>query len=516
MENGAYTGIEDEVEIDLLDLFWELLMQWKPILVCMVLCGCLLMPAMYLKDMRRYRASVAASEELIKKVSGETDEESAEEMSSALEETEQKAVDNAVLSYRQLLDLQYVYDTTVRYHLDPKSLQALTLSYRLHADDAGQLSVLRDAYASCLGKMDAKKQIADAYGIASLDEAEQMVSVSGGDAASTIAGSTDITLKVVAYLVDDTDADAVSECIQSIIKSYKAEAGNMIGGHSVTLLSEEEEALRDTAIFSERADIESRIVGLESTINTTTAAFSDEQKQVYDYLTAKLDEEYGIEDADGEDKDEKAAVKDTAEQPDEASADEAADIDKPSMNPKYFLLGMLLGAFLYAGIYVVWWIISPRVRQSDEMAGWLGIRPLGEIRSYPAKSAAEKFFKDKWIYGIRYKNRLDTEGALATIRERIQLMPENANGLLFIQPTEMTDRQKEFVDRIVREAGRDITVVLPEEAASVAIEERLAEHPQVVLVSSAGKTPYKAVRRLYAGCRNYGADFYGHILIEAM
>lgn len=511
MENGAYTGIDDEVEIDLLDLFWELLMQWKPILICMVLCGCLLMPAMYLKNLRSYQASVAASEELIKKVSGEIDEESAEEMSSALEETEQKAVDNAVLSYQQLLDLKYVYDTTVRYHLDPRSLQTLTLVYRLHANDAGQLSVLRDVYVALFGKTDVKKQIAAAYGISSLDEAGQMVSVSGGDATSTIAGSTDIAFNVRAYLTADTDADAISECIRSIIKSYKAEAESAIGGHSVTLISEEEGTYRDTTIFTERADIESRIVTLETTIDTTTAAFSDEQKQVYDYLTSELDKEYGIED----DKEDEERLEDEADSSAQTEASEE-NIDRPSMNPKYFLLGMLLGAFLYAGVYVVWWVISPKVRQSDEMAGWLGVRPLGEIRGYPAKTAMEKFFKDKWVYDIRYKNRLDTEDALATIHERLQLMPENENGLLFIQPTEMTEHQKEYVDRIVRDAGREITLISPEEAASVSIEEKLAERPQVVLVSSAGKTPYKAVRRLFAGCRNYGADLYGHILIEAM
>ena len=504
MENGAYTGIEDEVEIDLLDLFWELLMQWKPILICMVLCGSLLMPAMYLKNLRSYRASLAASEALIEKVSGAEDEEAAEEMGSALEDTEQKAVDNAVMSYRQLQDLQYVYDSTIQYRLDLRNLRTLNMLYGIQVEDGSRAYVVCDAYVAHLNSTEAKKELAAVYGLTDPEEAGQMVNpVTGSAGVNPVTGSAGVDFSVEALIPEGVDAEEVADCIERICKEYQTESGKGLGTNTISLISKDERAFADTAIISARADLENRIMSAEATLKTAYDAFSDDQKRVYDYLISQMDPEA--------DKEDEAAADESA-----AASATQADIAAPAMNPKYFLLGMLLGAFLYAGVYVVWWVMSPKVRQSDEMTGWLGVRPLGEIRGYPAKTAVEKFFKDKWVYSIRYKDRLDAEKALLTIRERLQLMPENANGLLFIQPTEMTARQKEFVDRIIQDASREIMLISPEEAASVEIEEQLARHPQVVLVSSAGRTPYKAVRRLYAGCRNYGADLYGHILIEAM
>ena len=514
MEEGNYSGYENEIEIDLIDLIWELVMQWKPIAVCMLLCGCLLMPLMYVKNAHSYNASIEETEkskELIARLENEAEDtaDEEEEEEDILTEAEWNAVNSLVLTYRQLLDAQKRYNATVSYRIDPYHRRSLTIYYQLHTDDKSMLFMLRNLYASCFSNSKVYEKMADAYGMSDITEVRQLFSFGGGDASTTLEGSTDLLMSASATLLDDTDVKAVSECMQSVIKDYKEQAQRLAGAHTMTYISEDVSEYFDTATLDARTLAEQSMAGLKSTINSTLLSFTDVQKQVFEYLKEQVDEEYDdLEQAPDTDFVAMTGIEDVS------GIDE--ELVPATMSPKYFLLGMILGAFLYAGVYVVWWVLSPRIRQVGDLTGTMGVRAIGELRAYPGKTAMQRFFRDPWVYGLRYKKKLDTAEALRDIRERISLMPEGEGDLLFIVPTALTDWQQGFVDRMVADSGRTIGIVGPSEADTVSLEERLASHPQVILVSSAGKTAYRYAGKLFGACRTYGAALYGHILIEAV
>ena len=518
MDNRSYLGYEDEIEIDLIDLFWELLMRWKPIALCMLLCGCLLMPLMYVRSMHSYNASLAAREELNSKIEKESGyevsdpEEEDEEQEPLLEDAQKDAVEGLVLSYRQLLDNQKIYDSTVRFRLDPDHMHSEVLYFHIHTDDPGQLTMVRDMYVSLFSTTEIKEKIADAYDMDDLYEAGQMLSVGGGDIAYTLPDSTDIKIYAQAILTPDTDAKKVASCIKSVIEDYTPEVKKTVGDHSITFMFNDEREYRDTALVTERAASESAIMSLRNTINTTLATFTDEQKQFYEYLTAKVDEEYGSNSELASDE----AADSSEENTDTAAASSDEELTPPSMSPKYFLLGMLLGAFAFCGVYFVLKVIRPGINQVSDLLGTMGVHGLGELRAYPGKGAWDIFMCDPFVYGIRYKKKLDTDKEINDIRDRISLMPEYDGETVYAVPTALTAWQQDKLNTILSDTKDSAVVLDPQEFDSIKLEEKLAKHPRVILVSSAQKTPYRTASKLFGACRMYEAKLVGHILLEAV
>ena len=61
----ASLRIQDEAEIDLIDVFIRLLIQWRPIMVISIICGVLVFIISYQKDISRYHEELAEREEVL-------------------------------------------------------------------------------------------------------------------------------------------------------------------------------------------------------------------------------------------------------------------------------------------------------------------------------------------------------------------------------------------------------------------------------------------------------------------
>ena len=134
-----------EIEIDLIDLMWKLLMQWKAILIVCIAMG-LIVPGIKLaKDQAEYRSALAekaAAEEQASKPTGERIEAALE----LLPAGDRQAV-MLVVQQQEFADKQQDYlEKSILLSEDPSNQRTLTLNYLLKSDSDTNMKALVDAY----------------------------------------------------------------------------------------------------------------------------------------------------------------------------------------------------------------------------------------------------------------------------------------------------------------------------------------------------------------------------------
>ena len=140
MNENGYNVYEDEMEIDLVDLMFYLMRQWKTLLLA-VLVGALVGGGIYMMKKASFDQAEASSEE-------EEDEE--ESLEDYVVDPDVKANMELAYQYRQLYLKQLEYNQkSVVMQLDPNAVYTGELRYYMTAgDDTGLISIL---YQNILG-----------------------------------------------------------------------------------------------------------------------------------------------------------------------------------------------------------------------------------------------------------------------------------------------------------------------------------------------------------------------------
>ncbi len=143
MNGNDYNMYEDEMEIDLIDLMFYLMRQWKTLIVAIVI-GALVGGGIYVVKKRSYDQSAMPVQET---------EEEKEALDDYVVDPDVKANMELAYQYRQLYWKQLEYNQkSVIMQLDPNAVYTGELKYYMTAgDDTGLISIL---YQNILGNRD--------------------------------------------------------------------------------------------------------------------------------------------------------------------------------------------------------------------------------------------------------------------------------------------------------------------------------------------------------------------------
>ena len=143
MNGNDYNMYEDEMEIDLIDLMFYLMRQWKTLIVAIVI-GALVGGGIYVVKKRSYDQSAMPVQET---------EEEKEALDDYVVDPDVKANMELAYQYRQLYWKQLEYNQkSVIMQLDPNAVYTGELKYYMTAgDDTGLISIL---YQNILGNKD--------------------------------------------------------------------------------------------------------------------------------------------------------------------------------------------------------------------------------------------------------------------------------------------------------------------------------------------------------------------------
>lgn len=504
-----------EVEIDLIDLMWKLLMQWKAILIVCIITALLVPGAKYIKDRKAYSAALEEQ----KQAEEESSRPAAERIEEALEplsETDRSVI-RILLQQEEMAALQEDYlNNSISLNTDPTSQRSLTIKYLLSTDSGTSMQTLADSYATCIRRNSFKNQLREIIAPESKTEyINELISTYTSAIPDSYADSTIFTVSIV--IPEDTDADKVSALVDSTIESLQGELEQKIGYHTIEKANTEDCHSYNKDLVDRRTNIINTINSLNASVKNTKAAFTEEQAAAFEVIEAiqkaeKEDEENAAEKAAAE-------AKSSSKSADSADAEGAEDgeLVAPRFSKKYALLGLFLGAFLYAGLYVVVLILRRSVASASAASGVTGTRLLGEIYTEADRTGLAKLLMSERVKKWRYGSKLDRDVQVNRIAASIDAIcaHHQADRLTLL----MSGIDKDLTDTVDRLAvrcrnfGADKHVRV---LSADAMEEKEYSVVKNAVYVISDRSKLDDIARLTGLCKDYEVTPFGSVYMEEL
>lgn len=402
-----------EREISLRDLFAEILLHWRRIIVCM-LAGAVIFGIF--SAVQAYHMSVVPEgdkENTWKtkpvKNAGNAEytegniEKSVRSMSKAEQEQEQKRLESVLTDAQAehasgAAAYQVLYQDALAFckqslwmQMDPQKVQKAELMFGVTSADRNSCYEAERVYEDFVRSTELAAYAAKRTG-SSADCMAQAVSLSRGSA-GLLEGCATFQVKIVHYdkeLCKNT-ARAVRDFLINKQKSLAQD--QTVGSHDIALISESYTETADSSVLEQQKKIRSGILEMQAEQAKYLGAFTEQEQAYYDFLVALKTEQ---------DK-EHAQTGSTEDGMQPSGTGGAAGIFK-GVRIRYVLTGMALAAFIYAGCIFLRYVLDEKIRVSDNLKELYGIAQLGILSGQPG--ACRRFaFVDQWIYDFRNRGR---------------------------------------------------------------------------------------------------------------
>lgn len=387
-----------EREISLIDLFAEILLHWRGMLLSALLGAVLLGAFGYMRSMQSAKVQNRMLEE--QRYAAEQQKEMTEEeleniwetnrvlMENRLNETQLASV-NTALVYKECYEEKLNYqENSPLMQLDSFHVQRTDLTFLIQTDANNDAYMIKDIYSDLLIS-------ASLYGYVQ----EQCNLEIGVDELIFLKTSGDGVLKkpnlnvqvvqenesnVLSVKIINSDADtcrAMADAVESYIQKQCQELEDAIGKHKVVLLNRSQGDVSDPDVADLQKTCASDLYSMQSVLNVLTASFSAEQLEYYNFMLE--------------------ARQNSNEQ--ESFAGNATVWATPSLSVKYIVLGVILFAFAYVAMVFVTYIFNNKIRSTDNFQGLYSIPQLGTV----TVSDRKRFLGviDRWILQLRYHNQ---------------------------------------------------------------------------------------------------------------
>lgn len=489
----------EEREINLFDLLAGILSHWRGILVCMLI-GALLMGGF--SYVRAYQRAGTIQE----KQSLQNDDLSSEERLQKLEEqltdTEKIAVYTVLDDEQEYAVYQQYADNSVFMQMDPYCIPVISMLYNIHMDDMGQSYMLRTVYEDLINGTGLLQFVEEQTGISSVSVAE-LISAQAKSNITVLNGVQETgfgndCLKITIYHYDEKECEKLAQCVKDYIEQQYETLSQELGAHEVILLSESAGVVMDTGIRDRQLSYSNTLLSFLTNCAKAKDAFTEDQQTYYELLNGE------------------SGISEESEKAEESETEVQTASSKPSISLKYVVLGAVLFAFLYVGVYFVLYILNGKLRVTDELQRLYNISQLGLIVKDDEK---KKFFIDRWIDAIQNRNKRRFSGAqsleLATAAIKISAGKQKLDTVCLMGCDLSAGADvvcRELKERLEKEniAVKVLDNVLYDAEAMEALESVKG----IVLVEKAMSTMYNEILRELELASRQGITVLGGIVVE--
>ncbi len=453
-------SLKENVELNLADILWKFLMQWRPVLLFSILVALAVSGLKYYKDAKAYNSAVqATTEQKTKKTS--YSEKDIEKLQDKLSDTELNAVETAVFNQRKILTDQKYLDSSILMQIDSQNKHVVYIDYYISGAKPKFSELLCRSFSSRFYDRDILKKISKTMNedIDSDDLQKVMgelidVNYTGTTQSDSMAKGNGyqvttevypvITVSVV--LPSDTDSAAVVKAVNSSMKSISKDLNRTVGKHQLNFLESYDKYTVDNDLKDKQNNVKNEILTSQSSNATAIDSFTDDQKSLYDAEILNLKDEMGIDATETKNSSDKGLTSDsstsekestsassesdttsakesgsdTNSKSDTASGDKSGSTsasddsltslsaEKPSFSKKYCAVGFIAGLFIYIVCYILLIVLRHRVSSGDDIADVTGIRKFGEYHAY-IKTGFARFIWSKRVFEFYYRRYLNLE-----------------------------------------------------------------------------------------------------------
>lgn len=534
----------EEQEIDLIDLFWYILEQWKGWIAAGLIFAVLLSGVMFVKS----GTQVVAAEEGAENLDSDASIAYATSLS-ALEgyanyKLMSQANSNHLFLKINLMDCKKVnYIFQVLPEGNDKA-QPLDYAYSAILSDSAFTGALAD-------KIDKTADPASLADLCSLD---------GGSNSSDANAPRSLVYTFSANIPNSISDSDWAEAVGAALSTYRDKVAATCGAHGLKLIVVNSAPANTTELLKAMNGRISDINSAKSTYKSAYDSLSDEDKAIVAQII-NADEASLSSTTFRMQKDLDAAWKEAGREIPNALADAAkaaADAagagvsgtgDEPQVisvprhfSVKYLALGFILGVFLYCGGVMLYIMFKRVVRREDELEHATGIRNFGAVYQYPytgllallhdrriynrrrgISSGAAKAGSSKLEAGMAAYDAACGNEALAemdTIARNLSSMLSyrESSDITFItlgtpNDTATTIRDSQ-IDSLMA-SGLNVSTVLIEGGLEAVPDSVFTDMKAAFLVLLSGTTNWKDIAELAKRLRQYNIEILGSEFIEA-
>ena len=498
-----------EREIDLIDLMWRLLEQWRLIIV-VALIGAILLPLLI-----GFKSSLDSSNKMA--IESETSESEIDPEIQAQLDSEYNSLSTALSSYIGYKSLEYLYQNSVLSQVDFKDGISVSSEYEIRLGDSNQrILPLYSTYMDIINNeafTDAllEKYYADAIPGSLYD----VCNVSGSMPTSTDDSDVAI-ITIQTTLPSNVSVEDWNDVLDSAISAYKKEVDKNLGKHNLTLISTNSREANDADLVRNQNQRTTEINTAQNTYKTAYNALTDDNKTIIDDLISKYEAKkyYNLYSAMADlDKVWSKHTKEVIATSTEASAGGTVSL-LSAFSKKNIALGFMLAVVLYVCIYFAYVVLTKKVQNADELETMIGVNNFGGIYEYPYEGLLSQFAHDKKIYAKRHKS-VGADKIAEDLSARLKFNDKTDVQLIVCgngndKTNTILTAQKSSLEK----QGNNVNIVQLDKSISEMYDSEFSKMSTVFLQVISGETTYDMLRELSAKLREYNVDIVGSEFIQ--
>lgn len=388
-----------EREINLVDLFVEILLRWRMFIVW-ALCGAVLLGSFsYIRTWRAADAQTAQVEEAKRQLAEAGMQEGPDKVDSALlKETagkltaDQRRNVEAVAGYEKWLTNQ---EGSALLQIDANNVQQAEITFYISAESREQSCSIEAVYEDIISSGELVQYMADQLGVSpyisdliSL-QAQELLQITYGVQKSVIEQMPTDSFSVRVIHYDEQICSDLAQAVIDFVENKHDELVDKLGEHELTVVNVSHAVVYDSSLANAQQILLNNMVNAQDSVLKRKKDFAIQEWQYYDVLVNG--EITGITSVDTV----RLSPSDIVNRGVTAT---------PGVSLKYVLLGMILAAFVYAFYIFFMYIINTKIRATDNLQQLYAIPQIGLI---PAQKEKGKIFGfvDNFIDSLRNRNK---------------------------------------------------------------------------------------------------------------
>ena len=465
-------GTQDrtEREINLIEIFWNILLGWRQIICFGILFAVLIGGIKNFMDIKAYHTLQNID---------------LEEAKSELEKDELDKIEDAKLIKSRIDEYERYQQKSALMQIDPYEKHVLELQYYVKSDyiinytedrERDYTSELTSIYCNYINSGELAQKV--------IDEADLSITQEDFQELLSVLQSSNTIYITISYA--DTDKlEAICEELKDFLQQKEPEL-QKIGSHSLKLIDESQNVVVDSALIEKKNTIYSNITTLNSQLDALKAAMSSEQQTILELEIEKM-------------------------------SGESEEEEVPSFSIKYLILGAIIGGFLVCLWIVCKMIFTAKLQNPEEVRTLYGVRLFGEVTISGRKKRFLSVIDDKILaLKNRKKKKMTAEQQIKVLSANIALSCKQQDiDCIYITGSEYEKMDKTVLDKLKKELSTQNIKV--KEGGSISYDaaslQSGVEIGHIVFVEQTGKSIYDEINNEINLVREQHSDILGFVVL---
>ncbi len=462
-----------EREINLAELFWNVLLGWRQI-ICLGVVFAVLLGGM------KFVMNVRSSQSL--------QDINVEEAKEELEEEELNKIEDAKQMQIRIDDYEKYMEKSPLMQINPYQKPVQELQYYVKSDyiinytkdrERDYTTEVASLYRNYIMGGEMVQKVIDSAGL-SINKEDL------GELLQVTPSSEQGTFYINISYADMEKLQEISDVVKSLLEQKSTEL-QKVGSHSLELISESQNVVVDTTLIDRKSNMTTSMTTLKTQLQTMKTAMTPQQTAIFE---AEMEEIRGEKETE----------------------------EESGFSIKYVILGAIVGMFLACAWIACRMLFTARLQSSEEIRSMYGIRLLGEVS---ASSDKKRFLSviDKKILAVknRRKKYLPLEKQIKVVAASIALScKQEGIDCVYMTGSEYEKADAAVLERIKKELSDQKIKVRDGENISydAASLQACIETGNIVFVEQKGQSIYDEIYREINLAKEQKGNILGAVVLE--